>query len=204
MILVKLLQFRMGAVTIKQHQICPQLQCVVFHQINVLCITINVCCGDVKNIQLLSLLTSNIIVTPKTRALQYYLMCKKQSHGVQCTADIRLNRNEHVWYFFTVLPEKSSAKFYSRKYLVLMDTSVSEFHQKLYIIEIKRLAFRQPHLRILGTQHNVEKNARRPSNSKVRFNMYCVGVIIQSIKQLVFQTKSNQNIMMEIDMYQLK
>ena len=46
----------------------------------------------------------------------------------------------------------------------------------------------------------VEKNSMRPSNTKVNFNIYCAVVIIQSVWQLVLQTKSNHNIMVEIYM----
>ena len=34
-----------------------------------------------------------------------------------------------------------------------MDTSISEFNEKFYILEIKHLAFHLPHIQILCTQH---------------------------------------------------
>ena len=47
------------------------------------------------------------------------------------------------------LPDKSS-KIYTRKELVMMETSISDFHTCFYIPAIHKLAFHLPHVRILG------------------------------------------------------
>ena len=50
------------------------------------------------------------------------------------------------------LPDKST-KIYTRKELVMMETTISDFHNSFYIPAIKKLAFHLPHVRILGTNH---------------------------------------------------
>ena len=72
-----------------------------------------------------------------------------------------------------VIPENSNAKFYSQKDIMLMETSISDFNEKFYIPEIQNPEFYMPHVRLLGTNHR-KKNAVRPSNAKVHFNVYCV------------------------------
>ena len=44
-----------------------------------------------------------------------------------------------------------NAKIYTGKYLVIMESSIVEFHQDFYIPEIKKLAFHLPHVCIIGT-----------------------------------------------------
>ena len=50
------------------------------------------------------------------------------------------------------LPDKY-AKIYTRKEVVIMETTISNFHTSFYIPAIQKLAFRLPHLCILGTNH---------------------------------------------------
>ena len=51
----------------------------------------------------------------------------------------------------TVPISYSTEKLYTQKELVLLETSVTEFHENLYISAIKKLVFNFPHVRILGT-----------------------------------------------------
>ena len=46
-----------------------------------------------------------------------------------------------------------TANIYELKDLVLLETYIKELHEKLYITEIKKLAFNFPHVRILGNHH---------------------------------------------------
>ena len=55
--------------------------------------------------------------------------------------------------FSTVLPENSNRNFDSRKELVLMETSIYDFHKKLYIPEIQKLSSHLPNTCIIGTQN---------------------------------------------------
>ena len=50
------------------------------------------------------------------------------------------------------LPDKST-KIYTRKELVMMDTTISEFHTSFYIPAIQKSVFHLPHVRIIGTNH---------------------------------------------------
>ena len=49
-------------------------------------------------------------------------------------------------------PDKS-IKIYTRKDLVMMETTISDFHAIFYIPAIQKLAFHLPQVRILGTNH---------------------------------------------------
>ena len=49
-------------------------------------------------------------------------------------------------------PDKYT-KIYTRKELVMMETTISLFLTSFYIPDIQKLAFRLPHVRILGTNH---------------------------------------------------
>ena len=50
------------------------------------------------------------------------------------------------------LPDKST-KIYTRKELVMMETTISDSHKSFYIPDIQKLAFHLPHVRILSTNH---------------------------------------------------
>ena len=53
------------------------------------------------------------------------------------------------------LPDKST-QIYTRKELVMMDTTISGFHTCFYIPAIQKLAFHLQHVHILGTNHRGE------------------------------------------------
>ena len=53
------------------------------------------------------------------------------------------------------LPDKST-KTYTRKELVMMGTTISDFNTSFYMPAIQILAFRLRHVRILGTNHSGE------------------------------------------------
>ena len=48
---------------------------------------------------------------------------------------------------------EKSTKIYTRKELVMIETTISNFCTSLYIQEIHKLAFHIPHVQILGTNH---------------------------------------------------
>ena len=50
----------------------------------------------------------------------------------------------------------SSTKINTRKDLVMMETTISDFHTNFYIPAIQKLAFNLPHVRILGANHCVK------------------------------------------------
>ena len=49
-------------------------------------------------------------------------------------------------------PDKST-KIYTRKELVMMETTITDFPTKFYISAIQKWVFHVPHVRILGTDH---------------------------------------------------
>ena len=50
------------------------------------------------------------------------------------------------------LPDKST-KIYTRKEVVMIETTTSNFHTSFFIPVIQKLAFHLPHVSILGTNH---------------------------------------------------
>ena len=85
----------------------------------------------------------------------------------------------------------------------MIETYISDFHTRLYPLEIKELAFHLPHVLILGT--NCCGNTRRESFKRRRqINMCCVVMIMLRECQLVLHTKFNLNTMAEIDLYLFK
>ena len=52
---------------------------------------------------------------------------------------------------YSIVPIRdTNTKLYTQKELVLIETSITEFHYKLYVPE--KLEFRFPYVRILGNQ----------------------------------------------------
>ena len=57
-------------------------------------------------------------------------------------------------------PDKST-KIYTIKYIVMMETTIYDFHTSFYIPAIQKLAFHLPYVQILGT--NLCDEIRRTS-----------------------------------------
>ena len=81
-----------------------------------------------------------------------------------------------------VKPENSNENFYSQKEIALMETSTYDFHK--YRSQIFTC-----HMFELLALSTVKNNTMKPSDTKVHFKMYRVSIIIQSVHQLVLQTK---------------
>ena len=54
---------------------------------------------------------------------------------------------------FTIPSTATTEKVYTGKDRMLLQTSITEFHEKFNITEIQKLAFHFPHVHILGTYH---------------------------------------------------
>ena len=65
------------------------------------------------------------------------------------------NENRQCWFCESYTDSIVTAKLYTGKELVMMETSVLVFHQKLYIPDIQKLALHLLHVYILGTHHCV-------------------------------------------------
>ena len=70
------------------------------------------------------------------------------------------------------LPDKST-KIYTRKELVMMETTISYFHTSFYIPAIPKLAFHLPHVRILGTNHYGEMRRTAFKQHKLFQDVLC-------------------------------
>ena len=51
------------------------------------------------------------------------------------------------------LSQDKAIKIYTRKELVMLETTISDFHTSFYIPAIQKLAFHIPYVRILGKNH---------------------------------------------------
>ena len=93
-----------------------------------------------------------------------------------------------------------TAKLYIRKERVLLETPITEFHEKFYILEIRKLSFHFTHLCILGTYHYLKE---RRGSFKRRVNLHDVLCRRYYSERYypVFLIKSNRNIMVAIGMY---
>ena len=86
--------------------------------------------------------------TPTIRFHIYHIIGRCTTHGIISLKDktiCSMCKQESS-------PDKSS-KIYTRKELVMMETSISDFRTSFYIPAIHKLAFHLPHVRILGTNH---------------------------------------------------
>ena len=86
--------------------------------------------------------------TPSIRFQVYHIIGSCTAHG-----KIPL-KDKKICYMCEQesLPDKST-KIYTRKDLVMMETTISDFHTSFYILAIPKLAFNLPHVRLLGTNH---------------------------------------------------
>ena len=72
--------------------------------------------------------------------------------------------------------ESSSDKskyIYIIKELVLMETTIYDFHTRIYIPAIQNLAFHLPHMRILGTNHCVEMRSTAFKRRELFHDVLC-------------------------------
>ena len=86
--------------------------------------------------------------TPSIRFHIYHIIARCTAHGkipLKYKKICNMCKQEHS-------PDKST-KIYTRKELVMTETTISDFHTSFYIPSIQKLAFHLPHVRILGTNH---------------------------------------------------
>ena len=73
----------------------------------------------------------------------------------RCTTHSRIPlKDKNICYMCEQesLPD-SSTKIYTRKELMMMETTISDFHTSFDITAIQKLSFHLPHVCILGTNH---------------------------------------------------
>ena len=78
----------------------------------------------------------------------YYLIARCTKHGrLPLSNKKRFQECQH----YTV--SVKSTNIHTRKELVMMETNISNFHTSFFIPEFQKLAFRIPHVQILGKNH---------------------------------------------------
>ena len=86
--------------------------------------------------------------SPSIRFHIYHLIANCKKHGrLPLTGKIVFRKCKQD------TASEQSTNIYTRKELVMMDTTVSNFHTSFYIPEIHKLEFHIPHVQILGTNH---------------------------------------------------
>ena len=68
-----------------------------------------------------------------------------------CQASV--NRQENCRKCKQDTDSVQSTEIHTRKKLVMMETTISNFHKSFYISEIHKLAFHIPQIQIIGTNH---------------------------------------------------
>ena len=108
------------------------------------------CCADFPciNIPNHETYNNNSDTTPSIHFHIYHTIGRCIAHG-----RIPL-KEKKIYYMYEQesLPD-SSTKIYTRKELVMMDKTISDFHTCFFIPDIQKLAFNQPYVHILGTNH---------------------------------------------------
>ena len=111
----------------------------------------HVYCGVVLNVHISIFLTKKQIKkneekTPSIRFHIYHIIGRCNSHG-----RIPLKDSKICYMCKQESSTYKSTKIYTRKELVIMETTIFGFYIRYYIPAIQKLAFRLPHVRILGT-----------------------------------------------------
>ena len=108
-----------------------------------------------------------------------------------CTTHRRLLLNElkmcHMCKQDTA--SEKSTKINTRKELVMMETTLPNFHTSFYIPEIQNLSFHIPHVQIMGTNHFGESHwtvfKRRKSFQDVLFRRDCGERVVDSFSHQI-------------------
>ena len=111
--------------------------------------------------------------TPSNRFHIYHIIGRCTTHGRISLKDKKICYMCKQEY----LPD-TSTKIYTRKELVMMETTISNVHTSLYIPDIQKLAFHLPNVRYL-VQITVVNCDAQPSKDVKYFKMFFVAVIIQ-------------------------
>ena len=88
----------------------------------------------------------------KTRVQQYFFMFTAMYHVVVFMAYFYMKNGQYVICVTLILFMQHQSR-YTKKESVLLETIISEFHNKYYIPEIIKLSIHLPHVCIIGTHH---------------------------------------------------
>ena len=137
----------MEVIFMPKHQIWQMIQCAHILSLRMHFHTGNVFCGAV-NIPDQETTKNHEETTPYIRFHIYHIIGRCAIHGRILLRDKNICSMCKQEYS----PDKST-KIYTRKELVMMETTIYDFHTSFYIPSIQKLAFHLPHVRILRTNH---------------------------------------------------
>ena len=92
----------------------------------------------------------------------------------------------------------NSTKVYTRKELVMMETTISNFHTRFYIPSIQKLDFHLRHVHILGTNHCGEMRHTAFKRRELFQDVLCRRDYAERVVA-IFLIEYNHNTMVEID-----
>ena len=146
---IKLQCYHMGVIFMPKHQIWKRLQCAHILSLRMHFHTGNVYCDAVLTVLVSILLTKKQLKKhdENTSSLKFYIY-----HIIgSCTNHGRISlKDKNICYMCKQesLPDKST-KIYTRKELVMTETTITNFHTCFYIPAIQNLDFHLPHVSIL-------------------------------------------------------
>ena len=122
----------------KSYHALPHLKCVLQ------------CCAKCPSINLPSHETDDQYpdTSPSISFHIFHLIARCTTHG-----RLPLTDNKSCCKCQHYTASGQSTKIYTIKELVMMETTISNFHTSFYIPSIHKLTFHIPHVKILGTNH---------------------------------------------------
>ena len=128
------------------------------------------CCDDCTCINLPNKETGNQYSDTTSSIIFhiYHIIGRCTAHGI-----ITL-KNKKICYMYK--QESSSdgpTKIYTRKEIVMVETTIYDFHTSFYIPAIQKLAFHLPHVRILGTNRCDEMRRTAFKRRELSQNVLC-------------------------------
>ena len=123
------------------------------------------CCAQCPSINIPEQETYDKHTNPSTliRFQIYHMIARCKEHG-----RIPLTNKKSCGECQQNTASVKSTKIYTRKYLVMMETNISNFHTSYFIPEIHKLESYIPHVQILGTNH-CGKSRQIASKRRVSF-----------------------------------
>ena len=142
----------MGVVFTPKHITWQRKQCVLTHSMIMRYHTENVYWNVVPNFLVLIFLASKQMISIPAPVLQfvsyYHLIACCKKHGRLSLFDKKSCRECQQ-----DTASVKSTKIYTRKELVMMETTISNFHKSFFIPAIQKFSFHIPCVQILGTNH---------------------------------------------------
>ena len=141
---------------------------------------------------------------PKSKYYFYNTFsCVWPNWTLYCAHRYTFNENKQYRLCETTTNLIVNKKLYARKNIVIMDTSILEFHQNVYIPAIQKLSLHLTYVHFLGTNYCRNSHQETSNSRAVYRNVLCVE-IMQRIEYLVLHNKSNLNTMVVIYLFLLK